>query len=72
MRVTGLLINPSAAEIKGLILRSRHHAARRIVAADGTVYVWPFESATHAEAAASLNMPYSLKPGAGDVLFIDA
>jgi hypothetical protein len=61
--------NPTTAQVQGLIARSKHKAARRVTdPRDGSIWVWPFEQATHAEGAAKLGVPYDRPPGAGDVL----
>jgi len=61
--------NPSKAEARAIIARSKHGAARQITDhRDGAVWLWPFEQATHAEGAAHLGVPYDRPPGGGDVL----
>lgn len=61
--------NPDDEALRRVIMASRHKAARRIIdERDGTVWVWPFEQASHAEGAARLAVPYSRPPGSGDVL----
>jgi hypothetical protein len=61
--------NPTPAQTREIIGRSKHQAARKITdPRDGAVWVWPFEQATHAEGAAHLGVPYDRPPGGGDVL----
>lgn len=61
--------NPTADDVRVIIEASAHKAARRIHdARSDTVWVWPFEQATHAEGAALLEVPYDRPPGGGDVL----
>ena len=61
--------NPSPSQVRDIIAKSKHFAARRIIdPRDGAVWVWPFERATHAEGAAALGVPYDRRPGDGDVL----
>jgi hypothetical protein len=50
--------NPDDATVAGIILGSRHRAARRIVDPNtGDVWVWAAEEATHAEGAERLGIP---------------
>jgi hypothetical protein len=63
------LRNPSTAEIKALIQRSKHKAARRIQdPRNGDFWYWDAADGTHAEGAQKLGVPYDRPPGAGDIV----
>ena len=64
--------NPTNSKIAELIKASAENAARMITdPRNGDRWVWPAEQATHAEGAGKLEVPYSRKPGEGDILTLD-
>lgn len=63
--------NPNNDEIERIIMGSKIKAARRIIdERNGDCWVWDATLATHAEGAKKLDVPYSLRPGEGDILTI--
>ena len=69
MKDSQFALNPDAAQTAAIIAQSEHRAARALVCErTGQRWVWPFEVATHREAAESVGALYSRPPGDGDVL----
>jgi len=61
--------NPDDDTIGHIIEHSSAKAARRLVdPRNGDIWVWDAALATHAQAAKSLQIPYSNPPGGGEVL----
>jgi hypothetical protein len=50
--------NPSSSEVEALLKQSTQAELRGIEDHNGTVYLWPYEEATHMIAAAILGIPY--------------
>ncbi|MGN6582237.1 MAG: hypothetical protein ACTHJV_00885 [Rhizobiaceae bacterium] len=65
------LKNPSDTAVKELLRGSKNGAVRRIHdERNGDFWYWDFDQATHAEGANILGIPYSRRPGEGDVVFL--